>query len=220
MADTRDEAQTAPGSPTEVETLARRAARTLDPQAGLEALTALRHRLDELEALQLSAAVEAGLSWTEIGRALGISRQAAHNHYSRRVGPEHGRYSGPRRIVVTAEARHAIHLARQEARGMGADVIGTEHVLLGILGCERSRATWALRAMGAHLEDARAAANATVISSQAEPSLQEALDRGEGYIGVEHLLLAILRDERGGAAQTLRRMNIDPREVLSRLSEL
>jgi ATP-dependent Clp protease ATP-binding subunit ClpA len=53
-----------------------------------------------------------------------------------------------------------------------------------------------------------------------ERSLEEALERGEGYIGVEHLLLAVLRDERGGAAQTLRRMSIDPQEMLSRLSEL
>jgi ATP-dependent Clp protease ATP-binding subunit ClpA len=52
-----------------------------------------------------------------------------------------------------------------------------------------------------------------------ERSLEEALDRGEGYIGVEHLLLAVLRDDRGGAAQTLQRMDIDPGEVRSRLSE-
>ena len=231
------------GAPTAVETLARRAARERDPKAALQALTALRKRLAELEALRFSAAVQAGLSWAEIGRALGISRQAAHNRYGRGVDPEHSRSSGPRRIVVTAEARNAVQLAREEGRRLGAAAIGTEHILLGILGCERSYATWALRALGGRLEDARAAAESTVTSCQAEPigsgpsdrawrglsphahrvlerSLQEALDRGEGHIGVEDLLVAVLRDEQGGAAQTLRRMNIDPREVLSRLAAL
>jgi Clp amino terminal domain, pathogenicity island component len=240
---TQSDTKSAAGAPTEVETLARRASRERDPKAALQALTALRKRLAELEVLQFNAAVQAGLSWTEIGRALGISRQAAHNRSVRGVDPEHRRSSGPRRIVVTAEARHAVQLARQEARSLGVDVVGTEHVLLGILGCGRSHATWALRALGARLEDARAAAEATVASCQAEPtsgdprgrawrglsphardvlerSLQEALDRGDGYIGVEDLLVAVLRDEQGGAAQTLRRMDIDPREVRSRLSEL
>ncbi|MFL5820273.1 MAG: Clp protease N-terminal domain-containing protein [Solirubrobacteraceae bacterium] len=226
-----------------METLARRTTRTLDPQAGLRALTALRERLDELEMLQVSAAVEAGLSWTDIARAMGISRQAAHKRYSRRAGREPGASGRPRRMLVTAEARHAVQLAREEARALGADVVGTEHVLLGILRCERSHATWALHAMGARLDDARAAAEPTLASCNGdavsgeprhpawrglspharrvlERSLEEALERGEGYIGVEHLLLAVLRDERGGAAQTLRRMSIDPQEMLSRLSEL
>jgi len=242
MARTEDDIQTASGVPSEVETLARRATRTLDPEDGLLALISLRERLGELELLQVSNAVESGLSWSEIARALGISRQAAHKRYSGRK--DHSRASGrPRRMLVTAEARAAVKLAREEARALGADVVGTEHILLGILCCERSHATWALRALGARLEDARAAAEPTVApcempSAGGEPghpawrglspharrvlerSLEEALERGEGYIGVEHLLLAVLRDDHGGAAQTLQRMGIDPREVRSRLAEL
>jgi ATP-dependent Clp protease ATP-binding subunit ClpA len=242
MASTQEDTKPSLRAPTDVETLARRATRTLDPEAGLQALTALRKRLDELETLQVSHAVQSGMSWSEIARALGISRQAAHKRYSRRTGQEDVT-APPRRILVTAEARKAVKLAREEARGLGADVVGTEHILLGILRCERSHATWALRALGARLEDARAAAEPTVapcelpatgdeprhpawrgLSPHArlvlERSLEEALDRGEGYIGVEHLLLAVLRDDHGGAALTLRRMVIQPREVRSRLSEL
>jgi len=63
MASTEDEIQAVSGVPTEMETLARRATRTLDPEGGLQALTALRERLDELEMLQVSNAVESGLSW-------------------------------------------------------------------------------------------------------------------------------------------------------------
>ena len=231
------------GAPTEVETLARRATRMLDPEAALKALTALRARLDQLEMLQVSNAVESGLSWSEIARALGISRQAAHKRYSRRAGQDGGVRTRPRRMLVTAEARTAVRFAREEARAMGADTVGTEHVLLGILRCQRSHATWALQALGVRLDDARAAAAPTVAPCDTPPrgneprhpawrgmspharrvlerSLEEALERGEGYIGVEHLLLAVLRDDCGGAAQTLRRMDVDPGEVRSRLSEL
>jgi len=241
MACTEDEIQAVSGVPTEVETLARRATRTLDPEGGLQALTALRERLDELEMLQVSNAVESGLSWREIARSLGISRQAAHKRYSRQGG-DGAAPRRPRRMLVTAEARNAVKFAREEAHALGAGIVGTEHVLLGILRCQRSQATWALRALGARLEDARAAAEPT-LGPCAEPpagdarhpawrgvsphtrrvlerSLEEALDRGEGYIGVEHLLLAVVRDDRGGAAQTLRRVGIDPNEVRSRLSEL
>jgi Clp amino terminal domain, pathogenicity island component len=241
MASIQTDTQSPSTAPTEVETLARRATRTLNPEAGLRALTALRARLNELEMLQVSSAVESGLSWSEIARALGISRQAAHKRYSRRAGNE-GIPTRPRRMLVTAEARNAVKFAREEARALGAQVLGTEHVLLGILHCERSHATWALRALGARLEDARAAAEATVAPCEDPPpgdeprhpawrgispharlvlerSLEEALERGEGYIGVEHLLLALLREDHGGAAQTLERMGIDPREVRSRLSE-
>jgi hypothetical protein len=241
MSAIQDEMQASRGAPTEVETLARRATLTQDPETGLRALTALRARLDELEMLQVSSAVESGLPWSDIARALGISRQAAHKRHSRRAGNV-GLPTGSRRMLVTVEARNAVKFAREEARALGAEVTGTEHVLLGILRCERSHATWALRALGARLEDARAAVEPTMapcanpaagdelrhpawrgMSPHArrvlERSLEEALDRGEGYIGVEHLLLAVLRDDRGGAAQTLQRMDIDPGEVRSRLSE-
>jgi hypothetical protein len=242
MASTQRDTQVMAGAPTEVETLARRATRTLDPEAGLEALTALRERLDELEMLQIGKAVQSGLSWSEIARALGVSRQAAHKRYYRRAASEASASGRRRRMLVTAEARHAVKLAREEARAMGADVVGTEHVLLGILRCDRSHATWALHALGARLEDARAAVQPTLVTGESQPlsdeprhpawrglspharrvlerSLEEALGRGEGYIGVEHLLLAGLRDDRGGAAQTLQRMEIDPRTVRERLSE-
>jgi transposase-like protein len=243
MAVIQEDTQASRGAPTDVETLARRATRTLDPEAALKALTALRARLDELEMLQVSNAVESGSSWSEIARAMGISRQAAHKRYSRRAGRDGGVATRPRRMLVTAEARNAVKFAREEARAMGAEVVGTEHVLLGILRCQRSHATWALRAFGARLDDARAAAEPTVAPCESPPpgdeprhpawrgmspharrvlerSLEEALERGEGYIGVEHLLLAVLRDDHGGAARTLTRMDIDPSEIRSRLSEL
>jgi ATP-dependent Clp protease ATP-binding subunit ClpA len=97
--------------------------------------------------------------------------------------------------------------------------------------------------MGARLDDVRAVAEPAPERGQAERvsgeprdrawrgltsharrvlerSLEEALNRGEGYIGVEHLLLAVLRDSRGGAVRALRRVDVDPREVVSRLSQV
>ncbi len=230
-----------PLAPTEAETLARKATRTEDPRAALRALTALRHRLDESEAIQVAKAVRAGCSWSDIARGLGISRQAAHKRYAKRLAKAEPGAIRPPRMLVTAEARHAVALAREEAKASGADVVGTEHLLLGILREERSHATLALRALGARLSDARDATQPTMVGAAEElateprrpawrgltpharrvleQSLNEALDRGEGYIGVEHLLLAILRDDRGGAAQTLRQMEISPADLRARLVE-
>lgn len=242
VARTETEIAAAFGAPTEVETLTRRARQAQDPKVALRAARTLRERVAELELLQVSMALEAGLSWTRIACALGISRQAAHKRYSRRVRCSADGTSRPGRMLVTTEARHAVHLARREARALGAGLVGTEHLLLGILGCERSHATWALHAMGARHENLRDAVDSADwrlgeaesdgrrrpawrgLTSDARRalarSLEEALDRDEGYIGVEHLVLAVLRDSRGGAARALRRIDVDPREVVSRLSEL
>lgn len=135
--------------------------------------------------------------------------------------------------------------AREEARALGHAGVGTEHLLLGILRCEQSPAVRALGAMGVSIDDARAAAAPTLVE-QAPPdpaaadesppsrlgrgekltrharqvleqSLRETLDRGEGYIGVEHLLLALLHHEQSGASQTLERLGIHHEEALRAL---
>lgn len=240
---TRPDARRRGGPATEVEKLARRATRTLDPEEGLRAVSNLRERLEDLEVLHVSNALGAGRSWGDIGRALGITRQAAHKRYATRAAANGAATGSQPRMLVTAEARRAVAQAREEARALGVAVVGTEHLLMGILRCERSPAARALRALGARLGDARSVAEPTMAGAEGdgmgdepagpawkgmspharrvlERSLQEALDRGEGYIGVEHLLLAVVRDERSGAAQTLARMEIDPAELASAVASL
>jgi DNA-directed RNA polymerase specialized sigma24 family protein len=67
------------------ELLETKAADTADPLAGLGAVVALRRLVDTLELRQVQAALAAGHSWSEIADALGVTRQAVHKKYHRRV---------------------------------------------------------------------------------------------------------------------------------------
>ena len=58
-----------------------------DPRAGLHAVAALRALADTLEFRQVEAALRAGMSWLEVAEALGVSRQAVHKKYGRRIDP-------------------------------------------------------------------------------------------------------------------------------------
>ncbi|MBG6226583.1 putative transcriptional regulator [Arthrobacter sp. CAN_A2] len=70
------------------------AADTSDPRAGLRAVAALRVLADALELRQVEAALRAGMSWQMIADALGVTRQAVHKKYAKRVDPS---ILGPRR---------------------------------------------------------------------------------------------------------------------------
>ncbi len=61
------------------------AANTSDPHAGLRAIASLRTLTERLELAQVEAALRAGMSWTEVADALGVSRQAVHKKYSKKV---------------------------------------------------------------------------------------------------------------------------------------
>ena len=67
------------------EPLETRAADTTEPLVGLGAVVALRRLVDTLELRQVQAALHAGHSWSEIADALGVTRQAVHKKYHRRV---------------------------------------------------------------------------------------------------------------------------------------
>lgn len=63
------------------------AADTSDPKAGLRAVATLRVLADTLELRQVEAALRAGMKWQDIADALGVTRQAVHKKYSKRVNP-------------------------------------------------------------------------------------------------------------------------------------
>lgn len=65
--------------------IARVAADTGDPRAGLRAVASLRALADRLELAQVEAGLRSGMSWQNIADALGVSRQAVHKKYARRV---------------------------------------------------------------------------------------------------------------------------------------
>ena len=120
----------------------------------------------------------------------------------------------------TERARAALVLAQDEARRLGHEFIGTEHVLLGILRRADSVGARILAGRGVRLDAARAAVEARVgrgamvgegerhltprLKRVFERSVREAVALGHGYVGTEHLLLGILREGDGVAAGVLR----------------
>lgn len=72
------------------------AADVSDPRSGLRAVASLRVLADTLELRQVEAALRSGMSWQEVAEALGVTRQAVHKKYSRRIDPT---ISVPRRNV-------------------------------------------------------------------------------------------------------------------------
>jgi ATP-dependent Clp protease ATP-binding subunit ClpA len=120
----------------------------------------------------------------------------------------------------TAEARQVVVLAQDEARKLKHNYIGTEHILLGLLREEKSLAAQALQALGITLQETRAHVLRIVgAGEEASPgqqvpftprakkvlelSLREALSLGHNWIGPEHILLGLARENEGVAARIL-----------------
>ena len=120
----------------------------------------------------------------------------------------------------TSRARHAVVLAQDEARRLQHNYIGTEHLLLGLLGESDGLACRALHSFGLSLDGARYAVTAIIGTGSVQPSghipftprakktlelaLREALQLQHNYIGTEHILLGLIREGDGVAAQILK----------------
>jgi ATP-dependent Clp protease ATP-binding subunit ClpA len=220
-------------APATIEQLARETVEITDPETALRALTALRRELDATEPEIVRRALRARASWSQIARALGVTKQAAHRKYRHLFDQAWGETPGAPRMTISNEARRSIQFAREDARLLGQPAVGTEHILLGILRCEDSLAARALNAEGVTLEAARACLQTTmpgiphsvlerpaeeyVVSTHArriiEGARREASRRGESRIGAEHLLLALLADWRTGALARSRRCGIRPHNI-------
>ena len=136
----------------------------------------------------------------------------------------------------TDRARRAVVLAQEEARRLDHDYIGTEHLLLGLVGERDGIAAKALGTFEISLDSARARVATLVGRGVAGPvghipfrphakkalelSLREALSLGHDYIGTEHLLLGLLRDGEGTGVEVLRSMGADPEQVRVRVLQL
>jgi ClpA/ClpB-like protein len=211
--------------------LAAQATQAVDPHERLAAVKALRDELDELEAANVADALRAGSSWSGIAAALGVSRQAAHKRHARKPPPP-PRAARTHRLMVSGEARVAVALARHEAGRRGHRAIDGEHLLLGVLGVDGS-AGRALESLGITLDAAAAQVDeftppAGVPSSSGtrsrlpltasaraalEQSMREVVGRRDRQICSEHLLLALLRDEEGGAVRVLAGLGVSTEDV-------
>jgi ATP-dependent Clp protease ATP-binding subunit ClpC len=129
----------------------------------------------------------------------------------------------------TDRARRVVVLAQEEARVLNHNYIGTEHILLGLLREGDGVAAKALESLGLHLEAVRQQVEQIIGKGQQVPaghipftprakkvlelSLREALQLGHDYIGTEHILLGLLSEGEGVAAQVLVRLGADLKRV-------
>jgi hypothetical protein len=197
-----------------------------EPGQALGAIRRLRKELELVEEAQVANALAQGWSWARIGRALGISRQAAHHKYSHCV-PAALSSAGP---TLAGNVRIALLLARAEAAARGDVLVGTEHLVLGIFQHGEGPAAAALREAGVRLRALRAALDVLAPSdvcsiTAAQMSLTargtRAFERaalqahGEGSRRITdvHLLTAILETPAAGALAVLHAIGVDAQIV-------
>ncbi|OCQ91027.1 Clp protease ClpX [Limnothrix sp. PR1529] len=136
----------------------------------------------------------------------------------------------------TDRAIQAILLAQEESRRLGHRLVGSEQILLGLLGEQSSPAAQLLAAAGVTLEGARARVEALIgrgagmvpdevpftpkVKALFEAALAEARQQGQKVVAPEHLLLAIIRDRDNSAVKVLRSMDVDPDQLRINLIRL
>ncbi len=138
----------------------------------------------------------------------------------------------------TDRARKVINLARQEAERLGHEFIGTEHILLGLVKEGSGVAANVLENLGVDLEKIRlevekyvSSPGETISASSSLPftpkakkvlelAMEEARNLEHNYIGTEHLLLGVLREQDGMAAQVLLNLGVKLEDVRAELMEL
>ncbi|KAI4385120.1 hypothetical protein MLD38_003178 [Melastoma candidum] len=129
----------------------------------------------------------------------------------------------------TEKAIKVIMLAQEEARRLGHNFVGTEQILLGLIGEGTGIAAKVLKSMGINLKDARVEVEKIIgrgtgfvaveipftprAKRVLELSLEEARQLGHNYIGSEHLLLGLLREGEGVAARVLDNLGADPSNI-------
>jgi ATP-dependent Clp protease ATP-binding subunit ClpC len=129
----------------------------------------------------------------------------------------------------TEKAIKVIMLAQEEARRLGHNFVGTEQILLGLIGEGTGVAAKVLKSMGVNLKDARIEVEKIIGRGSGfvaveipftprakrvlELSLEEARQLGHNYIGTEHLLLGLIREGEGVAARVLENLGVDLAKV-------
>jgi ATP-dependent Clp protease ATP-binding subunit ClpC len=136
----------------------------------------------------------------------------------------------------TEKAIKVIMLAQEEARRLGHNFVGTEQILLGLIGEGTGIAAKVLKSMGVNLKDARVEVEKIIGRGSGfvaveipftprakrvlELSLEEARQLGHNYIGTEHLLLGLIREGEGVAARVLENLALDLSKVRTQVIRL
>ncbi|MEU2207627.1 Clp protease N-terminal domain-containing protein [Streptomyces hygroscopicus] len=160
-----------------------------------------------------------GASWTDIGKSMGVTRQAAQKRFVPKASGEASDLDpGQGFNRYTPRARNAVVAATNEARAAANAEVRPEHLVLGLLQEPEGLAAKAIIAQGVPLDAVRrAAAEALPPAAEEVPELvpydagarkvleltyREALRLGHNYIGTEHILLALLEHEDGSGLLT------------------
>jgi hypothetical protein len=137
----------------------------------------------------------------------------------------------------TDRARRVVVLAQEEARMLNHDYIGTEHILLGLVREDGGVAGRALESLGITEEAARQQVREVTGRGQQDPprghipftprakkilqlSMREAIALGHAYIGTEHILLGLVREDDGAAVRVLNGLGADPARVRQQVIRL
>lgn len=183
---------------------------------------------DNLLGCFVDRARHAGRSWTEIGHALGVTKQAAHERF---VGPDLSRF--------TNRARAAVVLASDEASHLGYRWVGPEHILIGLLREGGGIAGRALLSLGVSLDAVRALVvesvpgSATARTGEMTPPLTPqamrllgetspaaAVALGHNYVGTEHLLLALSSQADSSVGKMLAALGVGDSTTRTKVLEL
>jgi hypothetical protein len=160
-----------------------------------------------------------GASWTEIGKSMGVTKQAARKRFVPKVPGEADEIDANDGFSrFTLRAKNVIVAAQNEARTAGNDQIAAAHLILGLLSEPDGLAAKAIQAQGVVPDTIRRTVAATLppaagevpplipFDAQAKKALEltfrEALRLGHDYIGTEHILLALLELEDGSGVLT------------------
>lgn len=223
-------------------------ARSEEPLERLAAAARVRHALEDLAEGVLDYFVEearqAGCSWSQIGAAFGVTKQAAQQRHTatdsvarrllsrvsgRRRSGSTGLFSGGLFRRFTPRARKAVVLAQKESEALNHDYIGTEHLLLALLRLGDGVAAKALASLGIAVDDVREAVVDAVGRCETRPaahvpftprakkvlelSLRESVHLKHNYIGTEHILLGLTRENDGLAMRILQLRGADAAAV-------
>jgi hypothetical protein len=184
------------------------------------------------------AARDEGCSWTQIGEALGVTRQAAqqrHSDVTERL--MRGIADGRELKRFTDRARTALMKAQTVAQERRHSYIGTEHLLLGLYAAEDGNlAVRALSELGVTREaieqgvDEQCPRGGAAVSGvlpftprarkAVADAVGEALRLGHNYVGTEHILLALRQIEEGIAAQVLAAQDVSHAALVAKIVQL
>jgi phage-related minor tail protein len=155
----------------------------------------------------------AGLSWSQIGAALGVTKQAAQQRW---MAPTFSRF--------TERARHAVVTGQETARELRHTVVGPEHLIIGLLSVGRGAAAQVMVRIAGSAEAIQQRVTAAIPPGTETPpahipfgpeakeamkqALVQALELDHNYIGTEHLLLGLLRVPDGQGARLLAELGI------------